>query len=174
MKKIDLKNLSPKQKQAGIVLAICALAIIVTLSVTAVMVSKAGKSNAESGSDSDSSSESYDSSEYQIDKNSSAILAKTKDAGKKYVEATVFVGDSNTVRMNNYGLITLDQFVGQEGMGVQSAVSTKCVAFKDDSTQYTIPDAIAKMKPRRVIVTFGTNNADGSMSKDDFIKEYDS
>ena len=172
MKKIDLKNLSPKQKQAGIVLAICALAIIVTLSVTAVMVSKAGKSNAESGSDSDSSSESYDSSEYQIDKNSSAILAKTKDAGKKYVEATVFVGDSNTVRMNNYGLITLDQFVGQEGMGVQSAVSTKCVAFKDDSTQYTIPDAIAKMKPRRVIVTFGTNNADGSMSKDDFIKEY--
>ena len=70
--------------------------------------------------------ESYDSSEYQIDKNSSAILAKTKDAGKKYVEATVFVGDSNTVRMNNYGLITLDQFVGQEGMGVQSAVSTKC------------------------------------------------
>ena len=121
-----------------------------------------GKSDAESGSDSDSSSESYDSSEYQIDKNSSAILAKTKDAGKKYVEATVFVGDSNTVRMNNYGLITLDQFVGQEGMGVQSAVSTKCVAFKDDSTQYTIPDAIAKMKPRRVIVTFGTNNADGS------------
>ena len=55
MKKINLKNLSPKQKQAGIVLAICALAIIVTLSVTAVMVSKAGKSNAESGSDSDSS-----------------------------------------------------------------------------------------------------------------------
>ena len=44
MKKIDLKNLSPKQKQAGIVLAICALAIVVTLSVTAVMVSKAGKS----------------------------------------------------------------------------------------------------------------------------------
>ena len=165
MKKIDLKNLSPKQKQAGIVLAICALAIVVTLSVTAVMVSKAGKDDAASGSDSDSSSESYDSSEYQIDANSSAILAKTKDAGKKYVEATVFVGDSNTVRMNNYGLITLDQFVGQEGMGVQSATSTKCVAFKGDSTQYAIPDAIAKMKPRRVIVTFGTNNADGSMNK---------
>ena len=134
MKKIDLKNLSPKQKQAGIVLAICALAIVVTLSVTAVMVSKAGKDDAASGSDSDSSSESYDSSEYQIDANSSAILAKTKDAGKEYVEATVFVGDSNTVRMNNYGLITLDQFVGQEGMGVQSATSTKCVAFKGDST----------------------------------------
>ena len=122
-------------------LAICALAIVVTLSVTAVMVSKAGKSNAESGSDSDSSSESYDSSEYQIDKNSSAILAKTKDAGKKYVEATVFVGDSNTVRMNNYGLITLDRLWVRRAWAYSPPISTKCVAFRTTvpSTPFRMP-----------------------------------
>lgn len=180
MKRFDLNNLSPVQKKAAIVLACCVLAVVITLSVTVVMVSNAGREDVPSGSSSQSSSVSsgesstsgYDQSQFQIDETSAAILTETEDAGKDYLAQTVFAGDSNTVRMNSYGLISLDRFVGTEGLGIQSVTTAECVAFKSDSNLYTIPEAIAKMKPRRVILTFGTNNADGTMTKEEFIQNY--
>lgn len=169
----SLENLSKKQKQAAIVLACCVLAILITSIVVGVVVGGASRPDDSSSQDSSSSGSSgYDSSEFAIDETSSAILAETSDAGDEYVEQTVFVGDSNTVRFNQYNLLSLDQFVGKESMGIQEVTTTKCVYFKNDNTAYTIPDALAKMKPRRIVMTFGTNNADGSMSADAFIESY--
>ena len=113
-----------------------------------------------------------DQDAYQIDQEAGAILAETEDGGTQYLAETLFVGDSNTVRMYNYGLLTLDQFVGKEGMGIGSLTTEQCVAFKNDSQTYTIPQAIAKMKPRRIVVMMGTNNANGSMSAEEFSSEY--
>ena len=56
MKRFDLNNLSPVQKKAAIVLACCVLAVVITLSVTVVMVSNAGREDVPSGSSSQSSS----------------------------------------------------------------------------------------------------------------------
>ena len=166
-------NMSPKQKQAAIVLACCVAAVIITASVVGIVVSNAlrGKAPDSSGSSSSSSSSSdgYDNSKFQVDETSPAVLAETADAGKEYLEQTVFEGDSNTVRFNQYNLLTLDQFVGKEGLGVQGVTTDACVYFKGDSTAYTIPKALAKMKPRRIIMTFGTNNADGNTTSDDFV-----
>lgn len=169
----SLENMSKKQKQAAIVLACCILAILITSIVVGVVVGGATRSeDPSSQSGSSSASTGYDNSEFVIDETSSAILAETSDAGDEYVEQTVFVGDSNTVRFNQYNLLTLDQFVGKESMGIQEVTTTKCVYFKNDNTAYTIPEALAKMKPRRIVLTFGTNNADGSMSADAFIESY--
>ncbi len=44
------------------------------------------------------------------------------------------------------------------------------VTFKNDTTHYTIAQAVAKMKPRRVVMTFGTN--DTGMEVADFISNY--
>ena len=165
-RRFDLKNMTPKQKQAALVLAGCALALIVTISVVAVKLSGAG------GGHTSSSGEEYDQNAYQIDQEAGAILAETEDGGTQYLADTLFVGDSNMVRMYNYGLLTLDQFVGKEGMGIGSLSTEQCVAFKNDSKSYTIPQAIAKMKPRRIVVMMGTNNANGSMSAEEFSSEY--
>ena len=171
----SLNSLSRKQKQAVIVLACCLLAILITSLVVGVMVSgfsSRGSGDSSSINSGSSGSTSYDNSEFAIDETSSAILAETQDGGDAYVEQTVFVGDSNTVRFNQYNLLTLDQFVGKESMGIQEVPTTKCVYFKNDNTAYTIPEALAKMKPRRIVMTFGTNNADGSMSAEAFIESY--
>ena len=165
-RKFDLKHMTPKQKQAALVLAICALALIATISVVAVKLSGAA------GGHTTDSGEEYDQNAYRIDTQAGAILAETDDGGTQYLAQTLFVGDSNTVRMYNYGLLTLDQFVGKEGMGIGSLTTEQCVAFKGDSKSYTIPEAIAKMKPRRIVVMMGTNNANGSMSADEFSSEY--
>lgn len=96
------------------------------------------------------------SSHYQIDNASAALLTETADAGADYLNDTLFLGDSNTVRLYNNGLISLQQFCAKEGIGTQAALNEGIVTFKKDSNHYTIPQAVAMMKPRRVVMTFGT------------------
>jgi lysophospholipase L1-like esterase len=162
--------MTPKQRQAAIVCAVCALAVVLTASITGVLVSKKVKAVKGQDESSIAAQEGYDASAYAV--SGDAVLGETADAGDDYVADTLFIGDSNTLRYYNNGLITVQQFCAEEGLGVQDAATKEMVAFKGDSKMYSIPDAIAMMKPRRVLITLGTNNADGGMSKDDYISNY--
>ena len=85
--------------------------------------------------------------------------------------STLVLGDRPTlcVCITN-GLISLQQFCAKEGIGTQVALNEGIVTFKNDTTHYTIAQAVAKMKPRRVVMTFGTN--DTGMEVADFISNY--
>ena len=98
------------------------------------------------------------SDHYQINETSSALLTGTADAGDAYQEQTLFIGDSNTVRLYANGLISLQQFCAKEGIGTSAALNEGIVTFKKDSSTYTIAQAVAKMKPRRVVIMLGTND----------------
>lgn len=172
-------GLTAKQKQAAMVLGICALVLIITIAVVAVIVSKAGKKDPTSGSGSTAVSgggtgTSNIDSNFDPSKYGSAILGETDDAGKEYIEQTIFVGDSNTFRYYQNGLLDLDHVVAVEGLGIQQLASDKSIYFKSDDTGYSIPEALAKMKPRRVIMMIGTNNADGNMTASEFASNYKS
>ena len=114
--------LTPKQKQAAIVLAVCALVLIVTIAVVSVIVSKAGGGEPQSGSSSQTSSGSSQTvnNDFDAGKYGDAVLGSTDDAGKAYIDETIFVGDSNTYRYFQYGLLDLDQVVAVEGLGIQN------------------------------------------------------
>lgn len=171
--------MTQKQKHAAIVCAICALALVVTICVTAVQVMKASAAAGDDASSASSSSSSgsttgYTGENYIIDADiNSAVLTETEDMGDEYLDETLFIGDSNTVRFYNNGLLTTQQFCALEGLTIQSALTEKFVTFKNDDELYTIAQAVAMMKPRRVIITLGTNNADGSMSASSFVASYE-
>lgn len=169
-------GLTPKQKQAALVLGICALVLIITISVVAVIVSKAGKNpdSSSSGPASGSTSTPAVENNFNPGQYGDAVLGETDDAGKSYIEETIFVGDSNTSRYYQNGLLDLDHVVALDGLGIQQLTSQKDIYFKGDDTGYSIPEALAKMKPRRIIVMMGTNNTDGSMSASDFASNYKS
>ena len=164
------------QRQAVLVCVVCALAALLTVGITLTLL-KRGKPETP-GTPADSvptdttgDGESTDlANHYQIDNTSSALLTETADAGTEYLDNTLFLGDSNTVRLYNNGLISLQQFCAKEGIGTHVALNEGIVTFKNDTTHYTIAQAVAKMKPRRVVMTFGTN--DTGMEVADFISNY--
>ena len=168
--------LTPMQKQAVLVCIVCALAALLTIGITLTML-KRGKNPTEQPGDSSivtpapaPEGEEDISDHYQINKTSSALLTETADAGNTYQEQTLFIGDSNTVRLYANGLISLQQFCAKEGIGTGAALNEGIVTFKRDDNRHTIAQAVAKMKPRRVVIMLGTN--DNSMSTEDFISNY--
>ena len=171
----EKESMSPMQKQAVLVCVICVLAALLTASITLTLLKKKAAGPADSTASTETPADSGSAGEnlsghYQIDNTSSALLAETGDAGTEYQDSTLFLGDSNTVRLYNNGLISLQQSCAKEGIGTQVALNEGIVTFKKDSSHYTIPQAVAMMKPRRVVMTFGTN--DTGMAVEDFIANY--
>ena len=164
--------MTPMQHRAVLVCILCVLAVLLTFGITTTLLKKGGEEPAPSVSEpvADPTPGEDLSSHYQIDNASTALLTETADAGTDYLNDTLFLGDSNTVRLYNNGLISLQQFCAKEGIGTQVALNEGIVTFKKDSNHYTIPQAVAMMKPRRVVMTFGTN--DTGMEVSDFIAHY--
>ena len=160
------------QHRAVLVCILCVLAVLLTFGITTTLLKKGGEESDPSVSESvaDPTSGGDLSGHYQIDNASTALLTETADAGTDYLNDTLFLGDSNTVRLYNNGLISLQQFCAKEGIGTQVALNEGIVTFKKDSSHYTIPQAVAMMKPRRVVMTFGTH--DTGMEVPDFIAHY--
>ena len=162
--------MTPMQHRAVLVCILCVLAVLLTFGITTTLLKKEEPAPSVSESVADPTSGEDLSGHYQIDNASTALLTETADAGTDYLNDTLFLGDSNTVRLYNNGLISLQQFCAKEGIGTQVALSEGIVTFKKDSNHYTIPQAVAMMKPRRVVMTFGTN--DTGMEVPDFIAHY--
>ena len=164
------ETMTPMQHRAVLVCILCVLAVLLTFGITTTLIKKEEPAPSVSESAADPTPGEDLSGHYQIDNASTALLTETADAGTDYLNDTLFLGDSNTVRLYNNGLISLQQFCAKEGIGTQVALNEGIVTFKKDSSHYTIPQAVAMMKPRRVVMTFGTN--DTGMEVSDFIAHY--
>ena len=137
----EKQSLTPMQKQAVLVCSVCALAAILTIAITMTLL-KRGKTPAAPGEQPSSEvlvpGEEDISDHYQISETSAALLPETADAGESYQKETLFLGDSNTVRLYANGLISLQQFCAKEGIGTHAALNEGIVTFKKDSNTYTM------------------------------------
>ena len=165
------ETMTPMQHRAVLVCILCVLAVLLSFGITTTLLKKEEPAPSVSEPAEGPAAPGEDlSGHYQIDNASTALLTETADAGTDDLNDTLFLGDSNTVRLYNNGLISLQQFCAKEGIGTQVALNEGIVTFKKDSSHYTIPQAVAMMKPRRVVMTFGTN--DTGMEVPDFIAHY--
>lgn len=153
-------SFSPTQRKACLVLAGCVVAVIVSFVAAWILPNFLFGSG------------DYDPDAYPLDTSLGAILTESSDAGNDYLSSTVFIGDDNAVALTSSSSITVDRYVGENGLSVSNMTKKSCVYFADDSSSYTIPQAISKMKPRRVIVMIGKNDLDGTMTVDNFVQTY--
>ena len=156
-------GLSPIQRKACVVLALCALALILSILVAWVLPGKLGLFGG--------SKDPYDPEAFPLDTTLDCILPQAS-ADDAYITASVFAGDQYAVSLQKDSRITLNQFVGQEGLKTAKALSTSCVNFASDSSTYTIVQAIPKKKARRVFVQLGSNDVDGTVSVESYIADY--
>ena len=156
-------SFSPTQRKACLVLVGCVAAVIVTFVASWILPGILLGT---------SSTDGYDPDAYPVDTSLGAVLTETSDAGNEYIASTVFAGDENTVALTASSSITIDRYVGQAGLSVSDLIRESCVYFEDDPNSYTIPQAIAKMKPRRVVVTLGGVDAADGITLESFIQDY--
>ena len=117
----------------------------------------------------------YDATKNTIDQDefSATVLPETEDAGQEYIDTTLFLGDSNTARMYRmFDYCSYDNAIGSVGMSARSLQKYACVKFSGYGSYVTMPQAVALMQPRRVIVTFGTNDLDPDYSAASFAESY--
>lgn len=101
-------------------------------------------------------------------------LPLTQDAGQSYVEQTLFLGDSNTARLYRlFDLCTYNNAIGSVGMAARQLASYACVGFAGSSDYVTMPQAVGRLQPTRVLITFGTNDVGPSLSAQDFVASYE-
>jgi len=166
----NFKRLTPAQKRRTVLLcAVPVLAVVVLVALPVSLLLARGTPLVESQQQQQAV---YEQSEYEREAAQFAdlFLPKTDDAGEEYLQETLFVGDSNTVRLANFGEIEMNSMAAVVGMGVQSVPGSACIWFAGYDNPVTMPKAAALLQPRRMIVMFGTNNTD--MDTDDFVKAY--
>ena len=92
-------------------------------------------------------------------------------SGEEYLAGTVFLGDSNTVRMANYGLVQEEQVLAVNGLGVNGVTSYEFIEVEGEKGLITMAQAVEIIQPERVIMTFGTNDV-GNLTPKGFGQAY--
>ena len=161
------------------VLALCFAMLLISAALAFFLVWGGGSAPAES--EAPSSEALVAESGYNKDQNTidatqydTTILQESTDAGQSYVDETLFLGDSNTVRMyrdSGFNYCTDKNAVGSVGMSASALANYACVKFDGYKGYKTMPEAVAMLQPQRVIITFGTNDL-GSGSAENFISSY--
>lgn len=158
-----MSRFSPTQRRACLVLVVCVLAIL--LSFLGAWVVLPGLLGGSAAGD-------YDPDLYPVDTTLGSVLPQANSSDAGYLSSTVFVGDQYTTSLYENGQISLDQYLGAENLSVSNVLQTACINFQDDSSTYTIPQALAKMKPRRIVVTLGSNDLTATSAASDLITNY--
>ncbi len=156
-------SLSPVQRRACVVLVCCVLAVVASFIgawVILPMLLSAGSDEAV-----------YDPALYPIDTSSAALLPAGPESND-YMSGTVFVGDQNIAALQRLNLLSLDQFVGADGLSLSNLLREQCVYFVDDAASYTVPQSVVKMKPRRLVLALGTNDAAQNKDVSGFVADY--
>ena len=175
------KKVLDMRSKMYLVLALCSVMLLVSVGISLVLIGGIGLGGADAQSVSTVDSASmvvesgYNKEENTIDTQAytSTILEQSADAGDSYVDETLFLGDSNTARMYRmFDYCSYDNAIGSVGMTAKSLAAFACVQVSTSSGYITMPQAVAKLQPRRVILTFGTNDLNPGYKAADFVKNY--
>ena len=161
-----------KGSKVHIAIIVCSLIFVVSIGVFAVKAIGGSNFGNTDMSDETEVDKDYDKDREALDTDQlgNTILAETDDAGQEYLDETLFIGDSNTVRTMAYGFTTWDNVVAAVSMGVEHIQSLKMTYFKGYKNPVTAIDAVKIIQPKRIIITYGTN--DLFWDTDEFIKVY--
>ena len=100
------------------------------------------------------------------------VLGETEMADDEYRDGLVFLGDSTTYGMMYYDILTDSQvWVPKNGTLTMVNVQDAKIWVADENAEMTFTDALARKKPKTLIVTLGVNGISW-MGETSFKNEY--
>ena len=178
--KVYRKRFNRLDKKTKIQIYAIGVLLVIILALAIFALTGRGK-NPTSYADGSLFSGSYDplaDSQYQdyytqaIQEYSDVLLPENNETDRNYFRETLFIGDSNTEGLAAYNHLSLQYVIGVTGMPIQPVTTSRCIWFVGYEEPVTMPVAVGMLKPRRIIINFGTNNAGGTET-DDFIQSYE-
>lgn len=153
---------SPTQRRACFVMAGCILAVILTFVASWIVLP-----GLLAGSEPE---DPYDPDLYKVDTTLTSVLPRGTEQAD-YMTGTVVIGDQFAASLQSQNLITLNQYAGSASITLSNLLQEPCVYFADDPASYTIPQALVKMKPRRVVLVLGSG-MDGTYTPGSLVSAY--
>lgn len=104
-------------------------------------------------------------------KDTACALTKTEDAGQSYIDSFVFLGESTTYHLKSRGVLkdgkeTKQVWAPKSGTLMLDPSTASCrILYPETNEEMDIAEAMAKKKPKYMLLTFGLNGAVGNMSK---------
>lgn len=101
----------------------------------------------------------------------SAILSPTADMGEGYIDDFVFFGESTTYHLKSRGVLsggtdTSQVLHDKSGSAILNPETYKMkLIYRDGETPLPFGEAIAKRKPRYLLLTFGLNGASATVKR---------
>lgn len=95
------------------------------------------------------------------------LLAETADAGEKYVDRMIFVGESTTAHLRSRGVLRGGEQTEQvwsnasNTMTLDLNILQKTIRYPVSGVEMTIPEAAALAKPELMVLSFGMNGIYG-------------
>ncbi len=102
---------------------------------------------------------------------SGAILAESKDMGDDYIDSFLFFGESTTYHMKNRGVLsggkdTKQILANRSGTAIlDSSTYNMTVISPITGKEVLLKDAVAAVRPKYMLLTFGLNGAVGNIKK---------
>ena len=87
----------------------------------------------------------------------SATLKKTADAGDAYQNNTAYIGDSLVLHMGVRSSHPKNMVYGAASINPEDACTKKLATLKD-GTEATFAEAMAELRPARIVISIGTNS----------------
>ena len=98
-------------------------------------------------------------------------LGESVDAGQSYIDSFIFLGESTTYHLKSRGVLsggkdTKQVWAPKSGTLMLDPSTASCrILYPETNEEIDIAEAMAKKKPKYMLLTFGLNGAVGNMSK---------
>lgn len=99
------------------------------------------------------------------------VLKETARAGDDYLNDIIFVGDSRTNGMANFGFVDKEQVFAVDGINHKDIQSSKFITVKGVNKTMTLEEGLMLKRPPIVMVSLGINGV-AFMAEEEFIEEY--
>lgn len=98
-------------------------------------------------------------------------LPKSEDAGQKYIDSFIFIGESTTYHLKSRGVLsggtdTTQVWAPKSGTLMLDATTANCrIVYPETGEEIDLTQAAARKKPEYFMLSFGLNGATRSISK---------